>query len=258
MSQVFQGRFHRVDGWSECDGIRYEQKGRAKELVYPLCRALVNAGHPDGKLELFDERGMHCMTVASIHKGATLCISEGDNGIHTVKWIPFDERGNMASLAPTYISQDWYDALSRIISEGKPVFDALHGKTRNAFVDREYVLVLDDQIEVMDAGLEAMAEFEAAKAAGKIKAAEAVTETEDTAEIAHKSDDVDLPYLVTTKQREAFQIAQRGDATAWNALHGKTSNFMLRQGWVKLNGDKPVVTEAGMKVATAFEILKAE
>jgi len=54
----------------------------------------------------------------------------------------------------------------------------------------------------------------------------------------------------TEGQKEAFQIALKGNTAGWRALHGKTQNTMIREEWVTVSpGGKPSVTEKGIRMA---------
>ena len=43
---------------------------RAPDGYFDVIRAMVNAGQPDGPAAFYDERGMPCLTVASVHSCA--------------------------------------------------------------------------------------------------------------------------------------------------------------------------------------------
>jgi hypothetical protein len=79
--------FHRIEGWAESAGIR-AQPGRNGDSVFPLCRALVAAGIEDASLELYDERGVHCLTLDSIAVGARYAYAEDATGLRIGRWAP--------------------------------------------------------------------------------------------------------------------------------------------------------------------------
>ena len=91
---VFDGR--RGASWAECDGTRYTAAHKDSPTLFPLCRLLVEAGHAEGSLRIFDERGVHCVTVQSIYRGATLM----NSGLHIVPYVGEDaQRFKAAAIA---------------------------------------------------------------------------------------------------------------------------------------------------------------
>lgn len=76
----------------EAYGIRIDAQPSScgdSDLVGPLCRALVDAGLPDGRLDLYDDRGMHCLIVRSIHQRAGWDLVERGG---CIRWIAHETR----------------------------------------------------------------------------------------------------------------------------------------------------------------------
>ena len=81
-----------IGAWIEANGIRIGAEPSSRgdsDLVGPLCRALVDAGVPDARLDLYDDRGMHCLIVRSIHQRAKWDLVERGGRI---RWMRYETR----------------------------------------------------------------------------------------------------------------------------------------------------------------------
>ena len=78
--------------WASALGITF-RSSKASGVAYPLCRALVAAGVPDGPIEFFGEDGARRFSIRSIHAGAKRTIVDDDErGIRFAKFKPFPGR----------------------------------------------------------------------------------------------------------------------------------------------------------------------
>jgi hypothetical protein len=67
--------------------------------------------------------------------------------------------------------------------------------------------------------------------------------------------DIDKTVTLTKSQVEAITIAAEGNKKNWSLLHGKTTNGVVRSGWVHVAANGvPSVTLLGMAVAVLNEI----
>ena len=208
---VFRGDFNRKDEWAECDGVRYTSPAGGGNL-FPLCRLLFEAGHEDGSIDMYDERGMHCITISSIHGCAKKLIA-AENRIAN----PVVER---AALGP--MTSAIYNFLVAI-SNGE--WNNLHGRTRGAMVRNSYT---DLDGVLTEKAIHGMAAF----------AAEHAPKTEPNTD----------PKIVTPQQALALRLIQAGKIAEFHNLNGKTKNCVVRYGWVKLVDERPVLTEIGQQV----------
>lgn len=213
------------DKWIACNGIRYDLTGKSVNLVYPMCRLMLDAGLPDGAVQFYDDRGVHCMTVHSFH---ALCATK----------VTDKPEQFTATKQPVPIPRAWYDALTAVLSGGKDVLAKVRPSTVSAFRTLGYV---DDSGDVTEDGLDAMAQRETLCPASEAPDAEP---------------EIQLPKFITPKQREAFEIVHAGETDKWEVLHGKTTNTMIREGWVEMDGSRPVLTAKGLHVARTFEIIQ--
>jgi hypothetical protein len=62
-----------------------------------------------------------------------------------------------------------------------------------------------------------------------------------------EEDAIDHVGQITPRQRDAFLIIMNAPEK-WDDLHGKTRNFMIDAGWVRISGNKPVLTDKGREI----------
>lgn len=208
---VFRGDFNRKDEWAECDGVRYTSPAGG-ENIFPLCRLLFEAGHADGSVDMYDERGMHCLTINTIHGAAKKLINAENRAANP--------QVAQAALGP--MTSTIYNFLVAI-SDGE--WNNLHGRTRGAMVRNGYT-GLDGVFT--EKAVHDMAAF--------------------AAEHAPKAEPNTDPKIVTPQQALALRLIQAGKIVEFRNLNGKTKNCVVRYGWVKLVDERPVLTEIGQQV----------
>jgi hypothetical protein len=98
---VYEGVFDRGANTARCGDVTVSPRGE-RDHVFPLCRALVEAGLPDGELRLFDERGVMCLVVNSIYLGAKFALHEGDR-FSITKYVPFTQ--NAQDIVGHYLAK---------------------------------------------------------------------------------------------------------------------------------------------------------
>ena len=241
---MYMANFNRKENWAECSGIRFTGE-RMGDTFYPLCRLLVAAGHEDDSLKLVDERGMHCMTIHSIHRGATRMIVENNSTtLRTVKYV--ENNFDYSNLQPVVVNDNLiltkivYEYLQQVL-DGK--WSRLHGKTQNSLLRKELVMVNGRKTVLTDKGEAEVAAYEVAHPPKKAK-------EEKEPRVSHAK------VIVTPSQAKALEIVKKNMYAEWLELHGKTTNTVVREGWVKLvpsadgTTERPVLTEIGQRVLT--------
>jgi hypothetical protein len=215
---------------------------------------------------LFDERGMHCMTIRSIHKAATKMVI----GIHLTEYVPAGAVvESVVNNKPITVNSAVYSYLC-LVANGK--WRKLHGKSKNTLLRNELATAngkLTAKGETEIAAYEAahppkvMKEYVAKRreyteeqraavgvrlAAGRVKQPHA-----DKVPTVFKVGDV----LITIKQREALNIIINRPRSL-NIIHGKTMNKLIEFGLVSNNDSRPVLTNAGQNVAKTLGLLLAK
>ena len=216
MINTYKATFSVEGNWAECNGVRVETSGA--DTGRQLCRAMVAAGFDDGSLAMCDEQGMLCYTYNSMHHSAKFMLV----GLNLV---PYDSMPVTANTS-TGISPSVFATLQRI-KNGE--WDDLHHFSKNAA--KPYVTITEDGVVVNDVGEAAIASYNNAPVAVKEKA------PKDPNKV-----------LLTTSQIAAFKIVATGKKSAWEKLHGKTTNLMIGKGWVKIEKSRPVITEIGQSI----------
>jgi hypothetical protein len=221
MDNVIRGAFNRLEGWSEVGSIRATATKSGSETVWELCRQLLDAGHPDAALRMYDERGMHCYTIGSFHKAARRALRVSDT-------IP----------TATYIG------LRYVLIEAWP---AVHQKTKEALQNREYVEIEGDFAILTDAGITAMNAYETVHGAPEVLPPAAVR---DKATAVVKEPRQKRVYL-TKRQVEGFTIATKQPYKWEIVVPTKTRKLMVDAGWVIIIKGDPTLTDEGQRVWNA-------
>lgn len=166
---TYQGRFYRArDGfstsWQQADGVRVEPAHYEHGLV-KLCRALRDAGKPDGDLLMVEVNlGPLRYYIASIHRYAEYrLISEADlkanQDNRTASEEPTEPVDRPAPVKPIgvkQISDDWYRLLAALKRRDTALWETAHHLTKAALIANGYV----EGRAITGAGEKAIATYE--------------------------------------------------------------------------------------------------
>jgi hypothetical protein len=266
---VFRGDFNRKENWAECDGVRFVSKQDGSDTIYTLCRSLVEAGHEDGSMQLFDERGMHCLTIHSIHRAATKMLT----GIQLTEYVSGDAvvKSDAKPAKPETVTSTIYGYLS-LVADGK--WRKLHGKTKNTMLRNEFATANG---KLTAKGETAIADYAAAHPPKPVKeyVARRREFTEDQraaigarmkasweARQPTKTNTVPTVFkvnnlLITIKQREALDIIINRPRKLTD-IHGKTMNKLIEFGLMDNTGSRPMLTNAGRDAAKVLGVLASK
>jgi hypothetical protein len=217
MENAFSGNFNRLEGWSELGSVRATAKAGG-ETVWELCRQLLDLGHPDGALRMFDERKMHCYTIGSIHKGAKRALRQTDvpSGIY---------------VGLRYVMMDaWL---------------SVHAGTKQALLKRHYVEVDGDLATATEAGKAAIVEYEAVHGVQDISPPDPKERIEVVKLVREPRE---KKVVLTDKQMKAFVIAVK-QPYKWDiVVSTKVAKMLVTAGWIVIANGFPKLTAEGTRV----------
>lgn len=223
-------------------------------------QAIRNAGAPDGSVAVIEKRrsGLR-QWLPSLYR-----VSEMPVGyIRVTEPGEFEPKvvARPAVAAPKVggMSRSVFKTLGLLLADPKAWADVA-GVTKGALKEAGHVevrskteaSVTETGRAAYEAAQEAMANAEAEGEAGGETAGQtpaAPEPVEAAVPAAPKTPDV----FVTPRQRDALGIVLNEPAK-WVTLHGKTRNWLVNEGWVRLDSDTPALTEKGAEVAKAIGV----